>query len=304
MKHLLCGLLTTTLLSLPGVALAESGPAPSGPAPSGHAQGESLPAWTAALEAAISNRSAEERARDAYRHPGATLALFRVEPGMTVAEVLPGGGWYTNILANYLGPKGTLYGVNYADDMWPLLSYATQEWIAKRIAATAAFPQQVAGFTDNGIAAAGFTFKTVPEAAAGKVDRVLLIRALHNLSRFEAQAGTLTQALQAIHRMLKDDGLVGVVQHRAPESVSDASASGERGYLKESAVIAAFEKAGFELVASSEINANPADEPGEEAIVWRLPPSLRGSEDNPEQREAMLAIGETDRMTLLFRKAE
>jgi len=287
MKHLLSALLA--------IALMHTG--------FSHAQSNDAPAWDAALEAAISQRSDEQRARDAYRHPAATLAFFQVEPGMTVAEVLPGGGWYTRILANYLGSDGTLYGVNYADDMWPLLSYASEEWIAQRIAATAAFPDQVAEFTDNGIQAAGFTFKTVPEKATGEVDRVLLIRALHNLSRFESEAGTFTQAMQAIHSMLKDNGMVGVVQHRAPESVSDASAAGERGYLKQSAVIAQFEEAGFELVASSEINANPADQPGEEGIVWRLPPSLRTSGDNPELREAMLAVGESDRMTLLFRKA-
>ena len=297
MKHLLFALLATTLW-LPGFSHAQNEHAPDS-----QAADNAAPTWDAALNAAISERSEEQRARDVYRHPAATLAFFQVEPGMTVAEVLPGGGWYTRILANYLGADGTLYGVNYADDMWPLLSYATEEWIAQRIAATAAFPEQVAGFTDNGIATAGFTFKSVPEEAEGQVDRVLLIRALHNLSRFEEQAGTLTQAMQAIHKMLKDDGLVGVVQHRAPESVSDASAAGERGYLKQSAVVEQFEQAGFELVASSEINANAADQPGEEGIVWRLPPSLRGSEDNAELREAMLAIGESDRMTLLFRKA-
>ena len=85
--------------------------------------------------------------------------------------------------------------------------------------------------------------------------------------------------------MLKDDGLVGVVQHRAPESASDEWADGNRGYLKQSAVIAMFEEAGFQLVASSEINANPKDKPGADDIVWRLPPSLRGSKDDPELRQ-------------------
>jgi predicted methyltransferase len=109
--------------------------------------------------------------------------------------------------------------------------------------------------------------------------------------------------MAAIRGMLKADGLVGVVQHRAPESATDEWADGNNGYLKQSAVIDLFEKAGFELVASSEINANPRDKPGPEDDVWRLPPSLRTSKDNPELRDAMLAIGESDRMTLLFRKA-
>lgn len=257
----------------------------------------------ATLAAVIAARSAEDRARDGARHPLQTLEFFQVEPGMTVAEGLPGGGWYTRILANYLGSEGTLYGVNYADRLWPMLSFATPEWIAGRIAATDKFAAEVATYTDNGINARGFTFETVPPEVVGTVDRVLLIRALHNLNRFEQQAGTRTRALAAVHEMLKEDGLVGVVQHRAPESASAEWAEGNAGYLNEAAVIVMFEEAGFELVADSDINANPLDQPTGEEVVWRLPPSLRGSEDDPKQREAMLAIGESDRMTLLFRKA-
>jgi predicted methyltransferase len=256
------------------------------------------------LSAAIAARSDEDRSRDSARHPAETLTFFRVEPGMTVAEGLPGGGWYSKILANYLGKRGTLYGVNYADRMYPMFGFATEDWIRQRIAATKKFPADVRGYTDNGIAAQGFTFGSVPTEIAGTVDRVLLIRALHNLNRFEASAGTRTQALSAVRGMLKDDGLVGVVQHRAQESAADEGADGSRGYLKQSAVIAMFKEAGFELVDTSEINANPKDKPGPEDIVWRLPPSLNTSKDDPELREAMLAIGESDRMTLLFRKAQ
>lgn len=255
-----------------------------------------------ALTRVIESRSSEDRARDEARHPAQTLEFFQVAPGMAVAEGLPGGGWYTRILANYLGKDGAIYGINYVDSMWPLFSFATPEWTAGRIAATAQFPEKVKEFTDNGIRAAGFTFDTVPPELAGKVDRVLLIRALHNLNRFEARAGTRSQALSAIHGMLADDGLVGVVQHRAPESAADDWADGSRGYLKQSAVIAMFEEAGFQLMGKSEINANPNDRPGAEDMVWRLPPSLRTSKDDPEKRAAMLAIGESDRMTLLFRK--
>ncbi len=255
-----------------------------------------------ALNAVVESRSDADKARDSARNPAKTLSFFQLQPGMTVAEALPGGGWYTRILANYLGGDATLYGVNYVERMWPMFSFATEEWIASRIAATKAFPNTVAGFTDNGIKAEGFTFNTVPDKAVGKVDRVLMIRALHNLNRFEANAGTMTQALAAVRGMLKPDGLVGVVQHRLPESAADEGADGSRGYLKQSTVVAAFEAAGFELVASSEINANPKDQPGPEDIVWRLPPSLNGSKDDPEKRAAMEAIGESDRMTLLFRK--
>ncbi|MFT6366792.1 MAG: putative methyltransferase [Halioglobus sp.] len=221
---------------------------------------------------------------------------------MTVAEALPGGGWYTNILASYLGADSTLYGINYPDKIWPLFSFSNEKMIADRVASTAMFPTLVGGFTQSGIAAKGFTFETAPEELNSTVDRVLLIRALHNLNRFEASTGMRTQALSTVHRLLKDDGLVGVVQHRAPADADDTGADGSRGYLKQANVIATFEEAGFELVATSEINANSKDQPGADDIVWRLPPSYSGSQDNPAVKDAMTAIGESDRMTLTFRK--
>ena len=257
---------------------------------------------TDTLNAVLASRSDEDKVRDDARQPLETLTFFQIKPGMTIAEALPGGGWYTRILANYLGQDGTLYGVNYPDSLWPMLSYASPEWIAERIAATQNFTAKVATFTDNGITAQGFTFDTVPPEVEGTVDRVLLIRALHNLNRFQQKAGTRSQALAATHAMLKQDGLVGVVQHRAPATASKEWADGNKGYLNEVAVIAMFAEAGFALVAQSEINANPMDQPSGEDNVWRLSPSLRGSNDD-EQREIMVAIGESDRMTLLFRKA-
>ena len=257
---------------------------------------------TDTLNAVLASRSDEDKVRDDARQPLETLTFFQIKPGMTIAEALPGGGWYTRILANYLGQDGTLYGVNYPDSLWPMLSYASPEWIAERIAATQNFTAKVATFTDNGITAQGFTFDTVPPEVEGTVDRVLLIRALHNLNRFQQKAGTRSQALAATHAMLKKDGLVGVVQHRAPATASKEWADGNKGYLNEVAVIAMFAEAGFALVAQSEINANPMDQPSGEDNVWQLPPSLRGNSDD-EQRDAMVAIGESDRMTLLFRKA-
>ena len=259
---------------------------------------------TTALAQVIDARSVEDKARDPYRHPTETLKFFDLRPGMTVAEALPGSGWYTNILANYLGAQGSIYGVNYPDKLWPMFSFSTEEMVKKRIASTKQFPGLVTGFTDSGIAARGFTFNTVPSDVLGTVDRVLMIRALHNLNRFEPNTGMRSQALAAVRAMLKDDGLVGVVQHRAPTTADDAKADGSRGYLKQATVIAIFEEAGFELVASSEINANPRDQAGPEEIVWRLPPSLSGSGDDPERKTAMVAIGESDRMTLSFRKTQ
>lgn len=255
-----------------------------------------------ALKEIVLDRSEQDKSRDIYRNPVQTLSFFQVEPGMKVAEALPGGGWYSKILASYLGKDGALHGINYNDDMWAMFGFFSTAQIAENSANTAKFPGLVEGFTDNGIHTSGFTFAKAPEEANGTLDRVLFVRALHNLNRFEAEAGTRSQALERAHDLLKPNGLVGVVQHRAPEEADDKWADGSRGYLKQSALIKAFQAAGFELVMTSEVNANPNDKPQTEDIVWRLPPSFNGVGDNADKRAAMQAIGESDRMTLLFKK--
>ena len=257
-----------------------------------------------ALHAAIDKRSEKDKARDQYRNPAKTLAFFQIEPGMKVAEALPGGGWYSKILADYLGGKGALYGINYADDMWPRFGFFSEDRIKNFIARTTEFPGMISEFTDNGIATDGFTFATIPSTLNGTLDRVLFVRALHNLNRFEAEAGTASQALKASYDLLKPGGMVGVVQHRLDENAGAEGANGQRGYLKQSQVVEAFKSAGFELVATTEFNANPKDQPSESDVVWRLPPSLNGVKDNEQKKKAMLAIGESDRMTLLFKKPE
>lgn len=251
----------------------------------------------------VESRSAEMQQRDAYRNPVETLTFFDVKPGMTVAEALPGGGWYTQIIAPAVGANGKVYGINYNDDMWARFGFFSEERIKEQIALTSQFPEMVNGFGEAMPEALGFTFATVPDAVAGSVDRLLFIRALHNLNRFESDAGTMTNALKAAHKLLADDGMIGVVQHRAPED-SDANwANGSNGYLKQSHVIDAFNAAGFVLVETSEVNANPKDKPTANDMVWRLPPTYFGSNDDAEKKAAMTAIGESDRMTLLFKKA-
>jgi predicted methyltransferase len=145
-------------------------------------------------------------------------------------------------------------------------------------------------------------FGAIPPELAGTADVVLMVRAIHHFMRLEGKHGYLTQALADIDTLLKPGGIVGVVAHRAPESSSDAWAQGDAGYVKQSAVVAAFQKAGFELVESSEINANPQDRPTETDSVWRLPPTLATSDNDPALKAKMQAIGESDRMTLKFRK--
>ena len=251
-----------------------------------------------ALQAALDTQSDDHKARYGARNPGETLAFFGIEPGMTVAEALPGGGWYTKVLASYLGGEGTIYGVYYQESVWTSFGWP-EDRVAQSVAATGKFAGNVAEWNSNGIGAEGFTFATVPESAAGTADAVLFIRALHNLNRFN-ETGVRDEAIAAAHKMLKPGGVVGVVQHRAPENASDDWATGRAGYLKPSAVIEMFTKAGFTLDGSSEINANANDKPTEEDVVWRLPPSYALGEDS---KDAMDAIGESDRMTLRFTKS-
>lgn len=258
------------------------------------------------LAAALTAQPDETKARYDARNPKETLTFFGVEPGMTVVEALPGGGWYSKILLPYLGHDGELIGADYSMEMWPLFGgFATPEFIEKRktwVTDAVEAAQEWRG--EHGAKASAFVFGSLPEEMKGAADVVLFIRALHNLARFNEQGGFFDEALADAYAALKPGGVVGVVQHRAPETNSDEWASGENGYLKQAWVIEQFEAAGFEFVDASEVNANPKDQPTEEDIVWRLPPSLGTSKDNPELMAQMKEIGESDRMTLMFRKPQ
>jgi predicted methyltransferase len=264
---------------------------------------EAAPAEASAkLDAVLAAQPEEEKARYQHRHPKETLAFFGVEPGMTVVDTLPGPVWYSGILLSYLGPQGKVVPADYAPEMWTKFGPFTPDPKTKEtwVKDTLAKFEEKRGPEAASVAA--FQYGAVPDELAGKVDVVLMVRALHHFMRLEATDGYLTKALADVNKLLKPGGIVGVEQHRAPESAADASATGERGYVKQSAVIAAFKKAGFELVAESEINANPKDKPSDSDVVWRLPPTLGTSKDNPELKAQMEAIGETDRMTLKFKK--
>lgn len=257
------------------------------------------------LQAVLDGQSDKAKARYQYRNPAETLAFFGIEPGMTVVDTLPGEVWYSGILSEYLGAEGKVIGADYAQAMWPLFgSFATPELIEAKKTWTETWVADMSEKKSGGAAFAAFQFGALPDDMAGTADAALMIRALHNVHRFEGEGGYLTQALSDMNAVLKPGGILGVVQHRGPEANSDEWAIGSNGYLKQSRVIEAFEAAGFQLVEVSELNANEADQPTEEDFVWRLPPTLAGSEEGSEQREAMKAIGESDRMTLLFKKAE
>ena len=257
----------------------------------------------ARLDEVLAEQKEEIQARYPYRHPKETLEFFGIKPGMTVAEGLPGGGWYSKILLDYLGSEGHLIGVNYAWSMYPLFGFFSEQRLEEMKTWETDWPRMAEerrGESSAEVSAA--SFGTVPEAMSGKADVALMIRALHNLNRFEEEGNYLSIALQDIHDLLKSGGILGVVQHQAPTDSSDEWADGSRGYLKKAYLIERLEKAGFEFVAESDVNENPKDQPTTDDIVWRLPPTFATSEDNPELQAELRAIGESNRMTLKFRK--
>ncbi len=238
-----------------------------------------------------------DRARDQYRNPSETLAFFQIEPTMTVAEYGPGGGWYTRVLAPYLMPAGGYMAFNQDSDG---RDYRTRAQEARSKGWTERFKSGLAeGMGVEADAVVAFETDEMPEDVAGTVDRVVIFRSMHGLNI----GNTADQVLKAARMMLKDDGMVGVVQHRAPDGASyDDYGARQRGYMRQQDVVAIFEANGFELVAESEINANPNDPANWERGVWTLPPILTTGEDDPRRSE-YLEIGESDRMTLLFKKA-
>ncbi len=240
-----------------------------------------------AIDASVAapTRSAANVARDSYRHPAETLAFFGVKPGDTVVEVWPGGGWYTEILAPLTRAKGGYF----AAAPWPEGLKAVQALQAKDHATyghieIAAFP-----------AAQG-----QPRVPDGSADVVLTFRNVHNWRMGYQREGKdySMEAFTQMYAMLKKGGVLGIEDHRLPES---ASSERERssGYIKVSTVRALAEAAGFRFVGASEINANPRDTADWPNGVWTLPPSyrLKGLD-----RARYAAIGESDRMTLKFIK--
>lgn len=255
------------------------------------------------LSAVLADQPNKTQARYAWRHPLETLEFFGIEPGMTVVEALPGGGWYTRILAPYLGQQGALIGADYSLDMYPLFGFFNEEQLLEKETWVSDFTADAVEWGGAGGApVSAFVFDSMPEEMKGTADAVLFIRALHNLARFEGQGGFLTAALQNAWDVLKPGGTVGVVQHQARAEMPDEWAGGQNGYLKKSFIVSVMENAGFEFVAGSDINQNPKDQPTDQDIVWRLPPSLATSRDNPELKAELEAVGESNRMTLKFRK--
>jgi predicted methyltransferase len=239
------------------------------------------------LEQAVSgdHRSAENKARDQYRHPIETLAFFGFKPNMTVVEITPGGGWYTEILAPALKGTGKLYGAHYPDTGEDNYYSNSRKKLESKLASNVVFNEVV--LTD-------FTPRKQSELAPqNSADLVLTFRNLHNWK----DAG-VEQVFKDAFNALKPGGVLGVVEHRLPAGVAPEKAV---GYVSETNTIVQAKAAGFRFVAASEINANPKDLAEHPKGVWTLPPVLRlGATD----RAKYLAIGESDRMTLKFIKPE
>ncbi|WP_057830192.1 class I SAM-dependent methyltransferase [Colwellia sp. TT2012] len=227
------------------------------------------------------HRTAKNKARDQYRHPIETLNFFGFTPTMTVVEITPGGGWYTEILAPALKGTGKLYGAHYPDTGEDDYYSNSRKKLVKKLASNVVFSEVV--LTD-------FTPRQESELAPqGTADLILTFRNLHNWK----DAG-VEQVFKDAFNALKPGGILGVVEHRLPVG---ADAEKARGYVSETKTIKQAKAAGFRFVASSEINANPKDLA--QYKVWTLPPSLALGE---KDRAKYLAIGESDRMTLKFVK--
>lgn len=285
MKHLSLAMASALALALAACTPAETAP---------EAEATQAATENAALAKALAaDIRADDKARDAFRHPAQTLAFFQVEPTHTVIEYAPGGGWYTRILAPYLAEQGQYVGVSFGPEAAASLGAEFVERVKK---GAATFSQKQAEGTGVPAEKLPYYFtETIPEDMIGAVDRVLIFRMMHNLKRW----GVADAEVEGLFKALKPGGMLGVVQHRAKADAPAEYADGNKGYLKEAELIAFFEGKGFELAETSEINANPNDTADYEAGVWTLPPSFaKGDEDRAKYE----AIGESDRMTLLFRK--
>jgi len=225
--------------------------------------------------------------RDVWRHPHETLSFFGIRPDMTVVEISPGGGWYTEILAPYLRDRGLLILAGDDPESGSAYYRRSAERLRLKLKANPATYDRVQ--------------QTVFEpphrvriAAAGTVDLVLTFRNVHN---WAAKGDDVVSAVfRSVHASLKSGGVFGVVDHRLPaDRVQDPKAAS--GYLQTVYVTRLAESAGFALAAASEINANPRDGADHEGGVWALPPTYANKD---KDRARYAAIGESDRMTLKF----
>mgnify|MGYP001042548825 CR=1 FL=1 len=254
----------------------------------GHSK-DDMKSTKAAIESAVKNsevRSELDMERDQYRNPIETLMFFGVEPGSTVAELGPSSGWYTRILAPLTADHGKYIALNGIPNPESDRFESQMQWRENFID------------TESGLfgpkATARYIGQTVPFAAPNSVDVVMIIRGMHG----QIARGDVNGLLAEILSSLKPGGVLGIVQHREREDFDTDPKTTMRGYVKQSYIIELVEAAGFELAATSEINANPKDSADWERGVWTLQAGRPLAEKEPKFRE----IGESDRMTLKFVK--
>jgi predicted methyltransferase len=262
--------------------------------PEMHAAAQALadkayPTGKAAIAAAVkgTHRMPGHADRDKYRHPVETLEFFGFKPTMTVLDVSPGEGWYTELLAPALAKKGQYFATT-SDPNGPADARSTF------------YGQQFKGFLDHSPEAYGKvqTIVVDPKAPSlgkdGTFDIIFMFRELHGMKNNGTLDAWLAEALKA----LKPGGVLAIEEHRA-KADADPVQSSKKGYLPEKWVIDTITAAGFKFGGKSEVNANPKDTKDYDKGVWVLPPTLElGATD----REKYVAIGESDRMTLKFIK--
>lgn len=265
----------------------------------GHTSAEtgSIAKADAALLAEIlagGHRSEEHKARDKWRHPSETLAFFGVGSGMTVVEIAPGGGWYTEVLAPYINRGGgKLYAAHFDTS-------SGRDFFKD---AVARFKEKFGGkdlYGEFTLTAHGANVERM--APDGSADVVLTFRNLHNWMPIGAADKIVADAYKA----LKPGGIFGVVDHRANDT-EEQDPRAANGRVREDYAIKLIERAGFELIAASDVNNNPNDTRDQPFGVWTLPPALRtatrGAAPDPDfDSAAYMAVGESDRFTLKFMK--
>jgi len=235
-------------------------------------------------------RSDKAKVRDEYRNPQQTLRFFGLKPNMTVVEISPGGGWYADILYSVVKESGKYVAAHF---------YVDEETSGYYKKSVEGFKEKMKpGMKYEGAELTAFDpMKALDISEAGSADMVLTFRNVHNWYMRNGDEG-IDNAFGAFFKALKPGGVLGVVEHELPESADD-EAMKKSGYMKRSYVVAAAEKAGFVLEASSDVNANPMDSADHPKGVWTLPPLLALDD---EDREKYMAIGESNRMTLKFTK--
>jgi predicted methyltransferase len=269
--------------------MPQSEPNPGAPPPAPALDDD--PSLVAAIDSPL--RTAANKARDRWRHPLQSLDFWGVAPGLTVIDIDPGGGYWTEILAPYLAQGGGRYVAAMADAANPATSDEARQAFAGRFGDAAAWgPIGYAAFGSGGLDA--------PPASA---DLILVSRVIHNLVRTPS---VLDKDFADFYAVLRPGGVLAIEEHRAdPRAMVGGAAD---GYVSEDFIVAAAAKAGFVLQARSEINANPKDSKDHPFGVWTLPPTRRsapqGQPPNPTFDHAKYdAIGESDRMTLRLAKA-